>query len=103
MTGKYILDTNGEPQPEPDLIKWAQWLETADRRIGWASIGDVRVSTIFLGLDHSFGEGDPLLFETMVFWPGHELDHATERYATREEALRGHQGMVDRVRQEAGE
>jgi len=25
------------------------------------------ISTVFLGLDHSFGSGPPLLFETMVF------------------------------------
>jgi hypothetical protein len=30
-------------------------------------LGVVVVSTVFLGLDHSFGEGPPLLFETMVF------------------------------------
>jgi len=31
-------------------------------------IGDVRVSTTFLGLDHNFfGDGPPLLFETMIF------------------------------------
>ena len=50
------------------------------------------VSTVWLGLDHSFGDdGPPLIFETMVF-PSEE-DFAElwcERYATLEQALEGH-------------
>lgn len=32
---------------------------------------DVTVSTVFLGLDHNFGDGPPLLFETMIFGGPH--------------------------------
>jgi len=28
----------------------------------------VDVSTVFLGLDYQFGDGPPLIFETMAFW-----------------------------------
>jgi hypothetical protein len=31
-------------------------------------MGMVWVSTIFLGMDHNWGGGRPLLFETMAFW-----------------------------------
>ena len=46
------------------------------------------VSTVFLGLDHAFDGGTPLLFETMIF--GGEHDEYQERYATWDEAEAGH-------------
>ena len=55
---------------------------------------------VFLGLDHSFGSGPPLLFETMVF--GGPLDEEMDRYTTWDEAEAGHKAMVKRV-QESGE
>jgi hypothetical protein len=51
------------------------------------------VSTVFLGIDHSFTRGGPpILFETMVF--GHAGIEDTYRYATWDEALEGHQITV---------
>jgi hypothetical protein len=57
--------------------------------------GDVSVSTVFLGLDHNFGEGGaPLLFETMVFGlPGEDC----RRYSTWAEAEEGHARIVAQV------
>ena len=46
------------------------------------------VSTVFLGLDHSFGGGPPLLFETMIF-DGGEEEHCV-RYSTWQQAEEGH-------------
>lgn len=55
------------------------------------------ISTVWLGLDHSFGRGKPLIFETMVF-SSHKgkgkLDE--ERYSTEKEAKIGHKRMVER-------
>lgn len=56
---------------------------------------DVRVSTIFLGTNHAFFGGTPILFETMIF--GGEHDEYQERYATWEEAEAGHQRAIDLV------
>lgn len=92
MTDKYILNAEGEPEPCDDLLRWARWIETADRHVGKDQIGDVKVSTVFLGLDHSFGNGPPLLLETMIF--GGEHDGFCERYATRQEAIIGHARAV---------
>src|SRR5215469_5778666 len=50
-----------------NLLEWGEWLETADRRVDETFIGKYRVSTVFLGLDHRFGKGKPILFETMIF------------------------------------
>ena len=97
MKGNYIL-VDGEPVPESDILKWGRWFEDADRVIARLKVAEgVEVSTVFLGLDHSFGEdGPPLLYETMVF--GGKLDQELERYATLEEAQHGHDRMVTRVK-----
>ena len=51
------------------LIEWSQSFENADaRRVARDSINNLDVSTVFLGLNHSFSDDEsPLLFETMVF------------------------------------
>ena len=52
-----------------------------------------RVSTVWLGLNHQYGDGPPLIFETLVFHDDcNELD--CERYTTEEEAQAGHARMV---------
>ena len=51
------------------------------------------VSTVWLGLDHSWGIGSPLIFETVVFgWNRSTSD--TYRYATEAEALAGHRKLL---------
>lgn len=67
-----------------------------ERRVALWEEGEVRVSTVFLGLDHSYWDGPPILFETMVF--GGALDQEQERYATEEEALAGHERWVSRAK-----
>ncbi len=93
MTSLYILD--GHTPVEAPLFTWAQWMETADRVVAQTTIGDVLVSTVFLGLDHSFGFGPPLFFETLVM--GGEHDDEMRRYSTWDEAEVGHSEMVDRL------
>lgn len=56
---------------------------------------DIRVSTVFLFINHGF-HGSPLWFETIIFGGPHDQDWMA-RYATYEEAKKGHQEMVDRV------
>ena len=55
------------PVPEPDLIKWGEWMEANDRIVKQTNIGAAFVSTVFLGLNRSFGGHRPMLFETIVF------------------------------------
>jgi len=62
MSDKYVLDENGQPVAEPDVLKWARWFERKDvRRVASDDVGDVNISTVFLGLDHAFGGGQPIL------------------------------------------
>lgn len=83
MTDKYILDGK-TPKPCADLMEWGRWFETANRHVAQETVGDVRVSTVFLGLNHRIGPGEPLLFETMVFGGPH--DGHQDRCATWEQA-----------------
>lgn len=89
-TDKYILNDEGEPKLEPDLLKWAQWYETHERHIVFDKLPDgVKVSTVFLGIDHNFGlDGPPVLWETMIF--GGPQDQYQERYTSKSEAIKGH-------------
>lgn len=104
---QYILDESGNPKPEPDLIKWATWFEKRGGRIvKQEQVGEVWVSTVFLGLDHDFsGEGPPILWETMTLRRGDSLmeekgdwEEQDRCSGNREQAEAMHQNMVERVK-----
>lgn len=88
MSEHYILE--GKKAVPTDLMTWARAFEkSADRIVAKSSKGDVRVSTVFLGLNHQWEPGGPPeIFETMIF--GGEHDQDMWRYATWEEAEEGH-------------
>lgn len=96
----YILDGK-RAVPCDDLDMWASALEKSykdgSRQVGDDTVGDVRVSTVFLGIDHNhWKDRAPLLFETMVF--GGTLDGEQDRCSTWEEAEAQHKALVERVR-----
>lgn len=97
MSDKYILDGHNAV-PVDDLLEWGKWMQTAKRHVAQDEpLPGVRVSTVFLGLDHRFSsDGPPLIFETMVF--GGELDQEQERYSTWDEAERGHAAILEKVK-----
>lgn len=103
MTGYYVL-LDGEPVPEPDVRRWARWFEgsLAERRVAADEpVPGVRVSTMFLGMDHGFG-GPPLLYETQIFdegGTGHPLADEQRRYEDKAEAVAGHADAVRLVRE----
>lgn len=66
--------------------------DEAYRRVGMTKKGNVSVSTVWLGLNHRFGPGKPVIFETMVF--GGKFDMEMRRYETLEQAKLGHDKMV---------
>jgi hypothetical protein len=102
----WILDGH-DPIPVADVLTWGRWFETADRHVARDAdeATGILVSTVFLGLDHSFGSGRPLLFESLVFadrdtvprhlkkWDGH-----MDRYSTWAEAVAGHRAIVEALR-----
>lgn len=95
----------------PDVLSWAWAFEHEDRVVVQSSHkgkhGAVWISTCFGGFDMGHGFfGRPLIFESMVFgrrpaaWndvvAGRRDELATVRYATEEDALRGHAELVQR-------
>lgn len=93
----YILDENNKPVKSniEEFLKWEE--ENPEKRvIEKKTINDVEVSTVFLGLDHSFMSKIPILWETMIF--GGEYDNYQERYKSYEEALIGHQKALDLIK-----
>jgi hypothetical protein len=107
MNGKkpsrYILNSAGEPVIESDLLTWAKAFENSDRKVKQEHVGPFLVSTVFLGLNHNFSEGPPILWETMVFLKDHEgirygEDIGMDRCSgSREQALAMHAAMVQRI------
>ena len=86
---------------EMTMKEWATGRADGDweRAQRQTTIGDVEISTVWLGMDHSHGDGPPLIFETMVFGGG--LDQQQWRYSTLEAAHAGHDEAVQKVRMEA--
>ena len=65
-------------------------------RVARTIVGDVTVSTVWLGLDHSDTSlSGPIIFETMIFGDPWDLD--IQRYETELDAVRGHLRAVDRI------
>ena len=90
LEGKTVVGCN-------NVVEFGEFFNNfEDRVVAKETVKDSDVSTVFLGLDHRYGnEGPPLVFETMVF--GGPLDQECERYSTWEEAETGHKAMVGRV------
>ena len=88
----YML-VDGKPVATSDIGEWGKWMSENTRAVAKTSVDGADVSTVFLGLDHSFRFGaTPILFETMIFGGPH--DEYQERYATLEEAMKGHERAV---------
>jgi len=74
----------------------AQFSDKDARRVAYTEIGDINVSTVFLGMNHrTMGPGEPLLFETMIF--GGDMDGELERCSTYAQAEEMHQRICDMV------
>lgn len=86
----------------PGVLKHApDWLRWILSEAGILKFKKLHVSTVWLGLNHQFGDGPPLIFETMVFdvdtddrWN----DKLQWRYSTKKEALEGHKLALELVR-----
>src|SRR5216117_97820 len=93
----YILDENHCLVGTDDVRVWGKWFESIkNRRVGEDKIGEITISTVFLGIDHQWGDGPPLVFETMIF--GGELNDSQWRYSTWDDAVIGHKMAVKKVK-----
>lgn len=98
MSDHYIL--KGREIVKADLLTWGKWLEEnrEARIVKQEDVGAYWVSTVFLGLNHQYGEGPPLLFETMVFEKGESSDLWCDRCSTYDEAEAMHERGCEHVR-----
>lgn len=99
MINKHFILHDKQVIEERDLFAWIEWFTKADRNIKKTIVNDVMVSTVFLGINHSFNPDDILIFETMVF--GGHCDGLIDRYCTYDEALEGHEKICSVVFKEA--
>lgn len=100
----YMLDADGNPVPTFDADAHADWWMQSRRDRSYviaqdrdeaAAPGGVLVSTVFLGIDHQYDDGPPVLWESLVF--GGPLDGQQRRYTSRDAALVGHQDLCRQV------
>jgi hypothetical protein len=99
----YMLDDEHHAV-ECDVLTWGKFFERIENRlVDYTQITSAcEVSTIFLGIDHRmYGEGPPILFETMVF--GGSLDENQWRYSSWDDALTGHKSAVRKAREAVGQ
>ena len=114
-----IYDRAGNPIT---LGRWLDLRHDYDYQVLRKTVvgGVWEVSTVWLGTDHSFGLGPPLIFETMVFELAESHGYAPPtyafdgyaytyhesvmggyqvRYSTETEAIAGHECTIRRARQ----
>jgi len=101
----YILNENKEVVSiGEDAMEWARQFEGTERRVDDTLIVEkynTRISTVFLGLDHRFGTDQdqlPVVFETMTFSNNPDLNEYQERYCTYDEAVKGHNRIVEFIK-----
>jgi len=100
----YIMNEDGSVEKVDSYDqRWIDLFVNQGRQVAfYEHPNGVRVSTVFLGIDHRFNRdpGDPpILWETMIFKGPH--DDYQERYSSLEEAKLGHARAVEMVK--AGE
>jgi hypothetical protein len=105
---QFYFDRQGEPI---DMDRWGVLHEDPDyKRVAldvYPSLEDVTadplspepvatVSTVWLGINHAFGGGPPVIFETMIF--GGDYDQECMRYSTEADAVDGHWRVMEDLR-----
>src|SRR4051812_24313011 len=89
-------DREGHPIPV------TAWPSPDERRVDRTQVSEgVSVSTVHLVLDHSFDDGPPVIFETMIF--GGEHDQDQWRYHPGARGRAGHDAVVAWLRGEGPE
>lgn len=119
IRGSDYYDKNGVPI---SMGEWARRTEDLKyKQVAVTNFGPIMVSTVWLGMDHGFSrfapddadvDRRPVIFESLIFvadpdekrWPWtanpdkHELAGYQRRYCTLEEAITGHDELVQMVK-----
>jgi len=91
MTGMTYYILEDKKVLECDVYTWSNWFEKNfnARQVALSTVDFYEISTVFLGLDHNYFGGRPLMFETMIFIPMDDI--YCKRHSTYEEAELGHE------------
>lgn len=103
----YLLDKNKEPY-KVSIEEYLEKLLEIDKHVAYDVVEDekgneVRISTVFLAMDHGWGVRSnnrnykPVLWETMIF--GGEHNDYQKRYSSHKSALIGHNKALQLVKQ----
>lgn len=103
----YFILEDGQTKAVPFAV-WLDWIEAdadfSKRRVGLTVTKGYEISTVFLAQNHRFlymGEGEPILFETLVFKDDKVIVGTLRRYSTLEEAMSGHNQVVALIESES--
>jgi hypothetical protein len=88
LEGKKTVPIEGD-----DVLAWANTMDHDNKHVGHEILPRHRISTVFLGLNHAWGEGPPMLFETMIFY----CEPWMSEYQTRCSTYRQAEGMHKRA------
>jgi len=89
------VDFDGNPIKMFELVKLLQ--DRSYSRVGLTQItDDIKVSTVWLGMDFNFGTAPPIYYETMVI--GGKGNERVDRYTTLNAAQEGHTRIVEWVK-----
>lgn len=98
----FILDLDKNPVATTFLAYTLWESKQKTRHVGDTRINGCRVSTVFLGVNHNWSGGPPVLFETMIFTRRcgsyRTLDQIQRRYCTWQQAQTGHDEIVRAVK-----
>ena len=101
----YRLDENRKPVACENHSEYFEWHRSLPEefatgigiQLARTRISDrLSVSTVFLGMDHAYDAGPPELWETMIF--GGDRDEETTRYRSWDDAIAGHERIVNELR-----
>lgn len=99
----YVLNDKREVVKAASIDDWvAMKMDFENRcRVARDQVGEIDVSTVFLGTDMNHmrvlrPELPTMCFETMIFGP--DRSDVEDRYSTWEEAAAGHQAVVERLK-----
>ena len=99
--GYFMRDPSAPTGARP--AKREEWLnarvldDEAAKRVAKDAVGDAEISTVFLGINHQYGDGPPVLWETMIFGGSHDQDQW--RYISEQDARVGHERVVVALRE----
>lgn len=84
--------------PCKDVKEWRKEFDAVDRTVANDVISGSRIFTFYTGIAPYYSEGDPLIFDTVVFSDDKTIDAYEEQYSTEKQALEGHARIVKAVK-----